>query len=269
MNKIIGKILLLVLCVTAFSSASYAKGLVISPKRVVFEKGQRSIDVILANRGDETQTYRISVINRKMLENGQLAETDVPAEGEFFAKDYLRYSPRQVVLGPKETQRIRLLSRLKADADEGEYRSHLLIQEVPKAEEAKGASDKAGVLGINVQAIFGMSVPVIMRKGDLSAQAKLSSPKIKMIGKDKYLELAVEREGSKSILGTLNAYIGSEKIGVLKTVAVYMSNAKRIVAIKLDPERAQNISGKEIRVTLGAEEQNEDAPKAELVFTAP
>ncbi len=269
MKKSVFKICLIALCVMAFPFQSYARGLVISPKRVVFEKGQRIAEIVLANRGDQEETYRVSVINRKMLENGQLAETDAPAEGEFFAKDYLRYSPRQVVLGPKETQKIRVMSRIKADNPDGEYRSHLLIQEVPKADAAQKAGNSDGDLGINVQAIFGISLPVIIRKGDLSATTKLSTPKIKKVGEDTFLDIELHREGTKSILGTLNVFADSQKIGILKTVAVYMSMPKRVVSIKLDPESAQNLSGKQIRVTLGAEEALEDAPEAELTFTAP
>ena len=269
MKTSVFKFLLIILFMLALPIQGFAKGLVISPKRVVFEKGQRIVEVILANRGEQEETYRISIVNRKMLENGQLANADTPAEGEFFAKDHLRYSPRQIVLAAKETQKIRLMSRLKGDASDGEYRSHLLIQEVPKADAAQKAGDTEGGLGINVQAVFGVSLPVILRKGDLSAQVSLSAPKINVVDGITYLEVAVNREGGKSILGTLNVFAESKKIGILKTVAVYMSSPKRIVSIKLDPQSAKNLSGKQIRVTLGAEEPNEDAPEAEITFTAP
>ncbi len=264
------KIVLLFVLLSFLPVQASAKGLVISPKRVVFEKGQRIVEVILANRGDAQETYRISIVNKMMQENGQLADATTPAEGEFFAKDFLRYSPRQVVLGPKETQKVRLMSRLKSDAADGEYRSHLLVQEVPKAEDAQKAdASKDGALGINVQAIFGISLPVIMRKGDLSARVSLSSPKIKKIGEDTYLEVAINRSGTKSILGSLNVFAEGEKIGILKTVAVYMSSPKRVVSIKLDPKRAKNLSGKTLRITLGAEETIEDAPETEFSFTVP
>ncbi|MGH1455891.1 MAG: fimbrial biogenesis chaperone [Alphaproteobacteria bacterium] len=264
------KFLFLFIFVASLPIQASAKGLVISPKRVVFEKGQRIVEVILANRGDEEETYRISIVNKRMQENGQLTDATTPAENEFFAKDHLRYSPRQVVLGPKETQKVRLMSRLKSDAADGEYRSHLLIQEVPKADAAQKAdAAEDGALGINVQAIFGISLPVIMRKGDLVAQTSLSSPKIKKIGEDTYLEVEINRTGTKSILGSLNVFAEEQKIGILKTVAVYMSSPKRVVSIKLDPERAKNLSGKTLRVTLGAEEAIEDAPETEISFTAP
>ena len=246
------------------------KGIIISPKRIVFEKGQRIAEVLLANRGDSPEKYRIALVNRDMQENGQLKESENPAQGEYFASDVLRYSPRQVILEPKSTQKIRIMSRLKANASEGEYRSHLLVQEIPKPEKAQKAGEQADrKLGINVQAVFGVTIPVILRKGDLSAEISLSAPKIEKIGEDTYLTIAINRSGTKSVLGTLNAFTDSQKIGILKNIAVYLSTPRRVISVKLDPKHAKKISGKNIRVTFGAEEENEDAPATALTFTAP
>ncbi len=252
------------------SNAYAASGLVVSPKRVVFEKGQRLVEILLANRGDEEQVFRISLVNRAMQENGQLIEAETPNEGEFFAKEVLRSTPRQIAIKPKETQKVRILSRLPADAKDGEYRSHLLIQEIPKAKPTQavdGADD--GNLGVSVTAIFGITLPVILRKGDLSADVTLSAPMVRRDGEDTYLDIAVNRTGTKSIIGTANVFADGQKIGILKNVAVYLSTPRRFTSIKLDPKRAQNLSGKTIRVTFGKEDDIEDAPSAELSFTAP
>lgn len=250
--------------------ADAGQGLIITPKRVVFAKGERFVEVLIANRGNTPQKYRISVVNRAMQENGQLTETDKPANGEFFAKDVIKYSPRQVVLEAKESQKIKIMQRLKSDAPDGEYRSHLLVQEVPKAAlpESVGA-ESAGELGINIQAIFGITLPIILRKGDLSAQVSLSNPKIQRMGDDTYLNVDINRNGSKSVIGTANVFAESEKIGILKNIAVYMSTPIRNVSIKLDSDRAQSLSGKNIRITYGTEDEIEDAPETELRFKAP
>ncbi len=273
--KRFGLLFTCILAVSVFSFGQFALsqvggGLVIAPKRVVFDKNQKVIEILLANRGGSEKRYRISIANRAMQENGQLKEVDTPAEGEFFAKDYVRYSPRQITLGPKETQKIRIMSRLKGDSADGEYRSHLVVQELPDPKAAEAAAQAAeDGLSINVQAIFGISIPVIMRKGDLSAEAELSAPKIKKIGEDTYLEMAVNRSGNKSFMGTANVFADSQKIGMLKNISVYMSTNRRIVSIKLDPDYAGSLSGKNIRVTFGAQEENEDAPEAEVSFVAP
>ncbi|MGH1403684.1 MAG: fimbrial biogenesis chaperone [Alphaproteobacteria bacterium] len=273
MNRCFYVFLCSLVFVFGLTSVSYAQGggLVVSPKRVVFKEGQRIVEVLLANRGDQEERFRISIVNRAMQENGQLIEVETPAQDEFFAKGHIKYSPRQVTLKPKETQKIRLMSRLAADAPEGEYRSHILIQEIPKAKKAESASgdENDGDLGVSVTAIFGISLPVILRKGDLDADVSLSTPKIRKAGEDTFLDIAINRSGTKSIIGTANVFAESQKIGILKNVAVYLSSPKRIVSIKLDPERAKSLSGKNIRVTFGSEEEYEDAPPAEFSFTAP
>lgn len=265
-----------ILCVTfgfytLAAQAQEAKGIVVTPKRIVFDKEDKILEVLIANRGNTEGKFRISLINRAMTEDGQLQDAETPAAGEFFASDVVRYSPRQVTLAPKETQKIRLMSRLRNDAPDGEYRSHLLIQEVPDAEGATSANAQATTqsgLGINVRAIFGMSLPVILRKGNLSADVKLSAPEIVTENNEKFLKVTIERSGTKSVMGTVNVFTGQEKIATLKNVAIYMSTPRRVVFIKLGSEHAQQLSGKSLRITYGAEEENEDAPQTETSFTA-
>ncbi len=261
---------LLIFLITTSTVWAQSPGLIISPKRVVFEERQKITEVLLANRGNEEKKYRISIINRAMQENGQLIDATEPAEGEFFAKDFIRLSPRETILGPKKTQKIRIMSRLSANAEDGEYRSHLLIQEIPDAKPAESAIGESNQkLGIDVRAIFGISIPVILRKGELVAETALSDPKIIQIEQEPYLQLRINRSGNKSFLGTASIFDGDERIGILKNVAVYMSTPYRVVSIKLDPKRAQNLSGKKLRITYGAVEKNEDATPAELMFTVP
>lgn len=245
------------------------RGLLISPKRVVFGERERMKELILANRGTEEEKYRISIVNKKMLKNGQFVETDTAADGEFLAEPYIRFSPRQVTLGPKETQKVRFMSRLPSDAADGEYRSHILIQEVPKPAQAESANTVASdELGINISAIFGISLPVIMRKGDLDYAVTLSAPKLRRTQEATYVDFTINRTGNKSTFGTVKVFAGAAEIGILKNVAVYLSTPQRDISVALDPERAQNLSGKELRITYSAVEAEEDAPSSELRFTA-
>tara|TARA_B100001989_G_scaffold249166_1_gene223989 strand:+ start:692 stop:1471 length:780 start_codon:yes stop_codon:yes gene_type:complete len=257
---------------TGLSYHVYAQGggLIITPKKLVFDKNQRIREVILANRGDVEQKYRISLVNKRMTQDGQLTEATEPADGEFFASDVLSFSPRQVVLGPKETQKIRVMSRLRGNSADGEYRSHLLVQEVPEAKPAKDATNSAskGQLGINVQAIFGISIPVILRKGQLEAQVKLENPRLKKNEHGTFLDFDLIRSGNKSIVGTAKAFTGSQEIAILKNVAAYLSVPMRTVSLRIDSAYATDLVGKQIRITFGAEGENEDSPPAEITFSA-
>lgn len=248
---------------------SQARGIIVSPQRVMFNGNERTKEIVIANRGNTAAQYRITIVNRKMTETGQLEETETPAENEFFAQDVMSYGPRRVNLGPRGSQKVRIMSRLRGSSEPGEYRSHLLIQEVPEAAPPKNAAQTGSdSLGINIQAIFGVTIPVIIQKGELDFAANISNPQIITENGQKKLKVRVERSGTKSMLGTLKVFTDGEQIGILKNVAVYLSTPHRDISIMIDPEYAEKLSGKEIRVTFGAEESKEDAPDTELVFTA-
>lgn len=251
---------------TSFATSSYAqvKGLLISPKRVVFEKGERVKEVRLLNRGDKEQKYRITIVNRRMKENGQLEPATEPAANEFFAKSIMRYGPRQVTLGPKEAQSIRLMSRLPANAKDGEYRSHVLIQEIPDADAATSVSTQnVSGLGVNIQAIYGISIPVFFRKGELIAETSLSNPRVVNEYESTFVKFDVNRTGNQSIFGTAQIFDGSKQIAILKGIAVYLSSPKRTVAVEIPEEYAKTLSGKTLRIKYGQVQEEENAPSAE------
>ena len=110
--------------VAAFASvpvmAQGAGDLVVSPTRVVLEGRTRSAQLGLVNKGSTTATYRITVVNMHMDESGAIKEVAKPVDGQQFADDLFRYSPRQVTLEPGASQAIRLLLRKPKDLADGE-----------------------------------------------------------------------------------------------------------------------------------------------------
>lgn len=273
------KILSFLLCALSLSTIIFAltssdagaqnvaKGLIVSPERVVFETGQRIQELILANRGDTASKYRISIVNRKMDEWGNLSETTVPANNEFFADSYIRYAPKQITLAPRETQKIRLMSRLPQGADAGEYRSHILIQELPDAKPAQsvdGSDD--GELGVNVTAIFGISLPIILRRGDLTMSASIKNPKIEKRDGQTFVNFELHREGNRSLFGTAKVLTDGKQIGILRNVATYLSTPLRNISVRIDPEHANNLSTKELQITFGPEGDATASALAETTF---
>ena len=106
-------VLLLVLCGSNLeaTTAQAAGGLVVSPQLVELDSRNRSQVLTLANRGTETQTYRVSIVNYRMDAAGNLHPTDTPAEGEGFANALFRYAPRQITLELGKPQTVRILYR--------------------------------------------------------------------------------------------------------------------------------------------------------------
>lgn len=237
--------------------------LTVTPTRVVFEGRNRSAVIALVNNGGEAAVYRISVINMRMSESGQFERIEAGKRlpGEQFADKLFRYAPRQVELAPGESQNIRLLLRKPAGLAEGEYRSHLLIQAIPKdgAGQSVEAPTTQGGVSINLLVIPGVSLPVIVRHGALEAQGRISD--LYMLSPEKpddqsRLSFRIGRSGSRSLFGDLAARYfppGKEEglvISQMNQLAVYTPNAARSVIMPLTfPKGVTPQTGGRIEVT--------------------
>jgi P pilus assembly chaperone PapD len=149
--------------------------LIVSPTRVVFEGRTRSAKVSLSNRGSESAVFRISFVEMMMTEGGQLVRVKDPTQAEMVASSMIRYAPRQIEIKPGDTQVIRLSVRRSSDLADGEYRSHLYFRAVPPESSGRSVTEdtggESGGLQIELIPIFGVSIPIIVRSGELSASA--------------------------------------------------------------------------------------------------
>lgn len=233
----------------------------VTPTRLVLEGRTRSGTLSLANTGSKKTTYRITVINMRMTETGAFEE--IPegkaTQDEKFAEDLFRYAPRQVTLEPGESQLIRVAARKPAGLAAGEYRSHLLIRAVPESGAGQSIEKKPGEgLEISLAVIPGVALPIIVRHGDVSAQASISDLAFtagSAVEKPK-LDFRLNRTGTASLYGDLSAtYFGPESdegilVGEVNQLAVYTPNSHRLVTMQLIlPEGLELKSGG--RITVG------------------
>ena len=124
------------------------KGLLVSPVKLEFEGRIRSGTFKIMNRDPINVDYRISF--------APLIEKDKGKN----AKDWVRYSPRRIKLGPGEHQTVRVVVRKPADLAPGEYTARLLIQAIPPA---RKASESSGQIKINLDIVYGISIPIIIK----------------------------------------------------------------------------------------------------------
>jgi P pilus assembly chaperone PapD len=265
MTRTFGRVCALLLVCWPFAglaqdnNASQAgQGLLVSPTYVLLDGRTRSQSLLLVNRGTAPQTYRISIIDRRQMPDGQLVATDKPGEGEGFASTLLRYAPHQIVLPPDKPQTVRLLLQMPANLPDGEYRSHILFQEVPNlvaTEEA--ATPVAPGVTVTLRAVFGVTIPIIVRKGNLAATASLSDLHVVGAGEQQGLALRLNRSGTRSIRGDLVARLDSTQIGILKNVNVFLSTPYRELTIPLSA--SGELRGHRLSVTFA---EDEDIPGA-------
>ncbi len=236
-------------------------GLLVAPSRITIGPRERTGEVTLVNRSVGTVTYRITLVNKEMTESGLLLS--IPDENEEYhsAARFVRFSPRQVTLGPNESQKIRLMLRKPADLAPGEYRSHLQFTPVPDGGASLIAPDSLSSgeqeTQIAVVARAGLSIPVIIRHGSTTAVINISDftllPPVTE-GEGARLSLQLNRLGNRSTYGDIwvervSAPNGNrELIGILRGVAVYTPNPLRIVEIALNTP-GESLSGGQLRVS--------------------
>jgi P pilus assembly chaperone PapD len=266
MTRAFGRVCALLLVCWPFAGLAQDKdaapagaGLLVSPTYVLLEGRTRSQSLLLVNRGTTPQTYRISIIDRRQMPDGQLVTTDKPGEGEGFASAMLRYAPHQIVLPPDKPQTVRLLLQMPSTLPDGEYRSHILFQEVPTAVATEDAATPVGPgVSLTIRAVFGVTIPIIVRKGNLTATASLSDLHVVGTGDGQQgLALRLNRAGTRSIRGDLVAKLDGTQIGILKNVNVFLSTPYRELTIPLSAPG--DIKGRRLSVTFA---EDEDIPGA-------
>lgn len=129
---------------------------------------------------------------------------------------------------------------------EGEYRTHMVFQTLPEQKANildELASDEVGV---SVQPIIEISIPVIIRHGSLQAGIRLEDANLM----DDKMKFTLKREGNRSVYGDVEIFINSgpqkdTRVGFVRGLAVYYPNSLRYMAIPLNTPEG---------VTLGNEE---------------
>lgn len=248
-----------------------AADLMVYPTRVLMTDKQRTAQVDIINTGQTQATYKITMVRKRMTETGEFQDVAAPEQGERFADEVVRYSPRQVTLLPGGGQTIRIMFKLPPDLEAGEYRSHLLFTKSPPAITRLPEKEERepNVITMNIVANIGISIPVIARHGELEARAAIDpgSVAVKQVGdKQQVLSFTMTRSGSRSVYGDVVAYRGKEKVAEGNGFAIYTPNAVRTVAVPV-PENSRLRSGDTVRLVFT--ERNEKKPMAETTATLP
>ncbi len=139
--------------------------------------GRKGAEIVLNNIGEEPATYRISVEFRRMDQDGTLQDVPEPTAADKTAGDMIVYAPRRVTLAPHQPQAIRIAARPPQGLPDGEYRVHMLFRAIPPATPVVKASAAEPEKGLRFQLtpIYGVTIPVIVRLGNLEAKAGIAN----------------------------------------------------------------------------------------------
>ena len=257
------RIIALSVCTISFPALA-AGDLLVAPTRVVLD-GPRGTEVFLNNVGTQPATYRISMELKRMLPSGQVEDVapDAATDKEKSTLAMISYAPRRVTLAPNQPQAIRIGVRAPADLPDGEYRAHILFRAIPDATAAVPATfgPSQGV-SIALTPIYGVTIPIIVRKGSLKVTAAISGvQKVKIDPTNNQILTAKAKPGDEPAVDAISFTLARSgdrstygrirvtKAGVAKPIyeargiAVYTEVASRIVTLPISPEVAAQLSG--------------------------
>ncbi|WP_432768703.1 MAG: molecular chaperone [Sphingopyxis sp.] len=221
--------------------------LLVAPTRVILD-GSRGTEVVLNNIGAEPATYRISLEIKRMTAAGgldEIAEADA-SEAEKAALGMIAFSPRRVTLPPNQPQVIRVGVRVPEGTPPGEYRAHMLFRAVPDAVAATDpAKPASGGVSIALTPIYGITIPVIVRVGDLGADATIGEAWVSTTADGPAFNFDLARTGNRSVYGDIEVTRAgvAEPLLVARGIAVYPEVAERTVSLRVPPELAAKLTG--------------------------
>jgi P pilus assembly chaperone PapD len=220
--------------------------LLVAPTRIVLD-GRKGTEVVLNNIGDEPATYRISVEFRRMDGSGTLQDVAEPTAADKTAEDMLVYAPRRVTLAPHEPQSIRIAARPPQGVADGEYRIHLLFRAIPPANPVvqQAAAEQQKGLRFQLTPVYGVTIPVIVRLGNLQATAGIANVHVDKKDGEPIVALDLSRSGSRSTFGEVRVMKAGVKdpVALQRGVAVYTEVSSRHVAVPVNPAFKGQLAG--------------------------
>lgn len=253
----------------------------LSPKRVVIDAGRRSgEEIVVFNKSTATTTYAIELVDRVMTSDGDLKGLDQVTAAQKAkhksATSFLRYSPRRVTLKPGEAQTVRIQARRPADLAPGEYRAHFSVSAVPPEDSGLDIATAAGAVGANeigirLTPVFGISIPIIVREGELPVQSAIGDVKMIEQGGRRAINLAVTRNGQRSLYGDVEVFLlGSgepRRVAIIRGIGVYPEIERRQITAVVAEDAPKLGAGSRLRIVFKDDDFKKGAVLAQTDVT--
>ncbi|WP_276133475.1 hypothetical protein [Polluticoccus soli] len=264
---------LIALALFAPERSSGQGNLLISPRRIVFDGDKKTQELNLANTGQDTAKYLISLVEIRMSEDGAFEEIKEPDPGQNFASKYLRYYPRSVTLAPNEAQTVKVQLTKTGEMVPGEYRSHIYFRAVrTTAPLGETTASKDSGISVKLTPVFGITIPVIIRAGESNTQVNLSDIRFKMTGDTMpQISMAINRTGNMSAYGDIVVeYVSpsgtATEVGTARGVAIYTPNALRRFQFNLNKNAGVNYKGGKLHVSYLAQAEGKQSTSRSQVI---
>lgn len=221
----------LLFLVTLTSTTAHAVN--ISAYRIYLDEENRDESFVIFNRNPTQQECNLSLAHNDFDTDSKLTHLPSNVTPENSAKDWIRFSPREFLLTPSQSQTVRFTMRRKPNAQDGEYRSYLVID--------CGAfqdPNKPNVQ-ISLQTKLVHSVPIIVRSGQLDATVWIDNIRTD----EKTIEFTVNRKGTRSVYGDVELIdkTSGKTIAMQRNFSIYPESARYHFKLARDGIEPKNL----------------------------
>lgn len=241
-------LLKLTLLTAIISTTAIANSAMVFPQRAILDSQTRTANFKVVNPSNKVSLYTIDLVDRVQSDSGR---TSVSADYDKSAKANLVYTPRKSIKLEKNGKKpIRVKLKKYAEMADGEYRTYLnIVTDNPNKETPDGYA---------VSVRTGIQLPIIIRKGKLSATADITDVKLK----DNKVDVSLMREGTRSIFGNIKITQNGKTLGEAKNVSVFVESNHATYSVDTNGL----VKNQPISVTF-TEEKSSGAIKLEKAFT--
>lgn len=199
------------------------------PTKIELSSREKSSSVTLRNRSDKVTTYQISAVYYRQDIEGRMTRVTDLKEDDFSIIDFLRFSPRRVVLKPNQEQVVRFMVRNTSKLDVGDYRAHIRFEPIEEDITKDGGRDNYVMMKIDAK--VAINVPVIFHQGRAKGEITLESFSIvedKVSGP--YFFVTMKRKGRIFPYGTFKIFYQKdneeELVSLVNGVSSYLDERR-------------------------------------------
>lgn len=207
------------------------------PLRLTLSDKERSAQISLRHKGNKKESYRITAVFYKMGLDGSMKLVEKTAPEDKDGRGLFRFSPRQVTLEPNIEQVVRLVARIPANLEEGEYRCHLHFEAMSDNDSPVIQGKDANGATMVLKANMAVAVPVIIKRGNTQSKVSLNNFKILKDKANKYsFSVEMVKEGNGFAYGNIEVISTDDKsetqiLTTINGISSYID--KRIISFPL------------------------------------
>jgi hypothetical protein len=164
--------------------------------RVFLDVRNNKSDYEIFNQGSANAVCQTGLVDYQVGENGKLILVTEDIESpETSALDIIKISPRNVRVNSMSSQKLKIFGKRIRNLPDGEWVSYLELS-------CKNADFELKP-GININPTFKYHIPVVVRKGNLTATVNIKDSDIIEENNKYFMSVSIERQGNRSTYGAV------------------------------------------------------------------